>query len=124
MAFLAIGLWTAIGVTLVAGLMRGFAGFGSAMLMAPIFTINYGLLYNAQMLKPEEAPKSWADLLDPKLKDEVQVALELADAERERFRLGDSNLFTVNLREQAAVDAELREVSEPAMRILQLFHQK
>lgn len=42
---------------------------------------------------------------------EVQVALELADAERERFRLGDSTLFTVNLREQAAVDAELRQVS-------------
>lgn len=43
-------------------------------------------------------------------KDEVQLALDLADAERERFRLGDSNLFTVNLREQAAVDAELRQV--------------
>ena len=36
------GLWTAIGVTLVAGLMRGFAGFGSAMLMAPIFAILFG----------------------------------------------------------------------------------
>jgi outer membrane protein TolC len=45
------------------------------------------------------------------LQDEVTVALDLADAERERFRLGDSNLFTVNLREQAAVDAELRQVS-------------
>jgi outer membrane protein TolC len=44
-------------------------------------------------------------------KDEVQVALDLADAERERFRLGDSTLFFVNLREQAAVDAELRQVS-------------
>jgi uncharacterized membrane protein YfcA len=37
-----IGLWTAIGVTFVAGLMRGFAGFGSAMLMAPIFAILFG----------------------------------------------------------------------------------
>jgi outer membrane protein TolC len=43
-------------------------------------------------------------------KEEVRVALDLADAERERFRLGDSTLFTVNLREQAAVDAELRDV--------------
>ncbi|MEO5924116.1 MAG: TolC family protein [Bryobacteraceae bacterium] len=42
---------------------------------------------------------------------EVSVALDLADAERERFRLGDSTLFLVNLREQAAVDAELREVA-------------
>jgi uncharacterized membrane protein YfcA len=40
--FAGTGLWTAIGVTLVAGLMRGFAGFGSAMLMAPIFAILFG----------------------------------------------------------------------------------
>jgi uncharacterized membrane protein YfcA len=40
--FAGIGLWTAIGVTLIAGLMRGFAGFGSAMLMAPIFAILFG----------------------------------------------------------------------------------
>ena len=40
--FADVGLWTAIGVTLVAGLMRGFAGFGSAMLMAPIFAILFG----------------------------------------------------------------------------------
>jgi uncharacterized membrane protein YfcA len=40
--FADIGLWAAIGVTLVAGLMRGFAGFGSAMLMAPIFAILFG----------------------------------------------------------------------------------
>ncbi len=40
--FADIGLWTAVGVTLVAGLMRGFAGFGSAMLMAPIFAILFG----------------------------------------------------------------------------------
>ena len=40
--FAGIGLWTAIAVTLVAGLMRGFAGFGSAMLMAPIFAILFG----------------------------------------------------------------------------------
>src|SRR4051812_30215561 len=40
--FADIGLLTALGVTLVAGLMRGFAGFGSAMLMAPIFAILFG----------------------------------------------------------------------------------
>jgi len=40
--FADIGLWTALGVTLIAGLMRGFAGFGSAMLMAPIFAILFG----------------------------------------------------------------------------------
>src|ERR1044072_2385633 len=40
--FAGVGLWTAIGVTLVAGLMRGFAGFCSAMLMAPVFAILFG----------------------------------------------------------------------------------
>jgi uncharacterized membrane protein YfcA len=37
-----INMWTALGVTFVAGLMRGFAGFGSAMLMAPIFAMLFG----------------------------------------------------------------------------------
>ncbi|MBS0521550.1 MAG: sulfite exporter TauE/SafE family protein [Proteobacteria bacterium] len=36
------GFLTALAVTLVAGLMRGFAGFGSAMLMAPVFAILFG----------------------------------------------------------------------------------
>ena len=47
--FVETGLWTALGVTLIAGLMRGFAGFGSAMLMAPIFAILFGscLLYTS-----------------------------------------------------------------------------
>src|SRR5262249_12339776 len=40
--FAGVGLWLALGVTLIAGLMRGFAGFGSAMLMAPIFAILFG----------------------------------------------------------------------------------
>ena len=58
-------------------------------------------------------------------KEEVTVALDLADAERERFRLGDSNLFTVNLREQAAVDAELRDVGavNDYLRALTLYEQ-
>ena len=32
----------AAGVAFVAGLMRGFAGFGSAMFMAPIFAVIFG----------------------------------------------------------------------------------
>jgi len=34
--------WLAAAATLVAGLIRGFAGFGSAMLMAPIFAMLFG----------------------------------------------------------------------------------
>ncbi len=40
--FAATGFWLPAAVVLVAGLMRGFAGFGSAMLMAPIFAILFG----------------------------------------------------------------------------------
>ena len=45
-----------------------------------------------------------AEILD----EEVDVTRELESLERERFDLGDSNLFTVNLREAATADAELR----------------
>jgi outer membrane protein TolC len=43
--------------------------------------------------------------------EEVTLARQLEEAERERFRLGGSTLFLVNLREQAAVDAAVREVA-------------
>jgi len=58
-------------------------------------------------------------------REETAVAADLAGAERERFRLGDSTLFTVNLREQAAVEAELREVSavNEYLRALTLYEQ-
>ena len=32
----------------------------------PIFTINYGFLINTRLVKPEDEPKKWPDLLDPK----------------------------------------------------------
>jgi uncharacterized membrane protein YfcA len=40
--FAGTGFWVPAGVVLVAGLMRGFAGFGSAMLMAPVFAVLFG----------------------------------------------------------------------------------
>ncbi len=42
--------------------------------------------------------------------DEVTVARELEGLERDRFALGDSTQFLVNLRELASADAALREV--------------
>ncbi len=41
---------------------------------------------------------------------EVLAARELAKGESKRFELGDSNLIFVNLREQNAADAEVREI--------------
>jgi outer membrane protein TolC len=42
--------------------------------------------------------------------EEVQVARDLEQLERDRFALGDSTQFLVNLRELASADAALREV--------------
>jgi len=41
---------------------------------------------------------------------EVSASRSLAEGERARFSLGDSNLIFVNLREQNAADAEVREI--------------
>lgn len=45
------------------------------------------------------------------LANEVRVTKEVENSERERYELGDSNLFTLNLREIATVDAQVREVN-------------
>lgn len=45
------------------------------------------------------------------LRQEVEVATQLQGLEQDRFDLGDSTLFLVNLREEATFDAELRTVS-------------
>ncbi len=43
------------------------------------------------------------------LGDEVRVSRELEEAERTRFSLGEGTLFILNLREQATLDAAIRE---------------
>ena len=40
--FLTIDVLTALAITVAAGLMRGFAGVGSGMLMAPFFVVLFG----------------------------------------------------------------------------------
>lgn len=55
------------------------------------------------------ALRAAADALDV-IAEEVTVARELEELERERFRLGDSTQFLVNLRELTTAEAALREV--------------
>ena len=43
-------------------------------------------------------------------RQEVEISLQLERGERMRFELGDSTLLFVNLREQAAAEARLREI--------------
>jgi outer membrane protein TolC len=45
------------------------------------------------------------------LRQEVEVATRLQGLEKDRFDLGDSTLFLVNLREEATFDAEVRAVT-------------
>jgi outer membrane protein TolC len=44
------------------------------------------------------------------VKREVEASEDLAKGELKRFELGDSNLIFVNLREQNAADAQVREI--------------
>ena len=45
-----------------------FRGDGTRM---PVFAIVYGILANAQLVKPGDEPKSWQDLLDPRWKGKI-----------------------------------------------------
>lgn len=48
------------------------------------------------------------------LRNELRVARLLEEGEREKFRLGTSNLFLVNLREQSTADTAVREIEAQA----------
>ncbi len=37
----------------------------------PVFTINYGFLVNTAMVKPQDEPRGWRDLLDPRWKGRI-----------------------------------------------------
>ena len=52
-----------------------------------------------------EAARSRVEIIG----SEVQVSVELEEAERARFELGEGTLFILNLREQATLDASIRE---------------
>lgn len=64
----------------------------------------------------EDAASALAAALDTLdvVRDEVQAARELEQAERDRFTLGDSTQFLVNLRELATADAAIREIGARA----------
>jgi cobalt-zinc-cadmium efflux system outer membrane protein len=64
----------------------------------------------------EDAASALAAALDTVavVREEVHVARELEQAERDRFALGDSTQFLVNLRELSTADAALREISAVA----------
>ena len=48
--FATLGMTVAVATVIAAGLMRGFAGFGSGMLMAPIFAVVFGPVDTVAMI--------------------------------------------------------------------------
>ncbi len=53
------------------GLSPKFAAMTSNGLFAPVMTIPYGILVNTATVKPEDEPKSWADLSLPRWKGRI-----------------------------------------------------
>ncbi len=47
------------------------AAFHADDIRLPVFAIIYGILANTRLVKPEEEPKSWLDLADPKWKGKI-----------------------------------------------------
>jgi iron(III) transport system substrate-binding protein len=50
------------------GLKKAFADDG---LFAPVMVLNYGILVNTAMVQPDETPKSWGDLANPRWKGRI-----------------------------------------------------
>ncbi len=66
--------------------------FRSDEIRLPVFAIVYGILANTRLVKPEDEPKSWLDLADPRWKDKI-----LADDFR---ALGGGGVFFYTMQEQ------------------------
>lgn len=45
--------------------------FKSDEIRLPVFAIVYGILVNTRLVKPEDEPKSWLDLIDPRWKGNI-----------------------------------------------------
>jgi len=50
---------------------RPAAPFKADDVRVPIYVITWGVLVNTEMVKPQDEPKSWKDLLDPKWKGKL-----------------------------------------------------
>jgi iron(III) transport system substrate-binding protein len=50
---------------------RPVAPFAADGTRVPIYVIQYGILVNTDMVKPNEEPKSWKDLLNPRWKGKI-----------------------------------------------------
>ena len=52
-------------------LKAAFKSWATDPYQTPIFTINYGFLVNTRLVKPEDEPRRWTDVLNPKWQGKI-----------------------------------------------------
>jgi outer membrane protein TolC len=102
------------GVTFTLPLQRRKAGGKTLQAEAKLAAIDQEILWTEDRVRADvqdalSAVQAARGVLEV-LAEEVTVARELEGLERDRFALGDSTQFLVNLRELATADAAMREV--------------
>ena len=88
-------VWAVL-VTFVGGLMRGFAGFGSAMLMAPVFAVLMGPAHMVPLIAAMEFPMGAALFVGARRDVEWGFVVPMALIAMVAMPLGLWALFTVD----------------------------
>lgn len=90
--------WIAFGASFLAGLMRGFAGFGSAMMMAPVFAVLMGPAHMVPVIMAMELPIGAAIFLETRKQTEWRFVGPMAVAAMLAMPLGVWLLLTIDTR--------------------------
>lgn len=91
-------LWIALGAAFLAGLMRGFAGFGSAMMLAPVFAVLMGPAHMVPVIMAMELPIGAVIFLETRRQTDWRFVGPMAVAAVLAMPLGVWLLLTVDTR--------------------------
>lgn len=91
-------LWIAVGASFLAGLMRGFAGFGSAMMLAPVFAVLMGPAHMVPVIMAMELPIGAVIFLETRTRTEWRFIGPMAVAAILAMPLGVWLLLTIDTR--------------------------
>jgi hypothetical protein len=95
---LAWPLWIALGASFLAGLMRGFAGFGSAMMLAPVFAVLMGPAHMVPVIMAMELPIGAVIFMETRKQTEWRFVGPMAAAAVVTMPLGVWLLLTIDTR--------------------------
>lgn len=90
--------WIALGASFLAGLMRGFAGFGSAMMLAPVFAVLMGPAHMVPVIIAMELPIGAVIFLETRKQTEWRFVGPMAIAAIATMPLGIWLLLTIDTR--------------------------